>query len=63
METVSVLERKSGILDQAISALMNLGFRSSEIDAHSRELEQAAQAGADLSTLVKMGLSLLRKER
>ncbi|MBU1537127.1 Holliday junction branch migration protein RuvA [Myxococcota bacterium] len=63
METVSLLERKSGILNQGMSALMNLGFRSSEVDAISRELEKEAQAGADLSTLVKKGLTLLRKER
>ncbi len=62
METISTMERRSGLVAQSLSALLNLGFRSQEVDAIEAELEKEAQKGADLSTLVRKGLALLRKE-
>ncbi len=62
IETVTGLSKRSGLVERAVSALSHLGYRPGELENIAMELERAATKGRDLQELVRLGLSLLRKE-
>jgi holliday junction DNA helicase RuvA len=62
IETISLISKRSGIVEKAVSGLINMGYRASEVDTVIAELERESQAGSSLSAIVMKGLSLLRKE-
>ena len=60
METIGVGHTKG--VEQAVAALIQLGYKSIDINPIIHELQMEFDTGADISRLVRKGLQLLRKE-
>lgn len=52
---------KAGILEDIISALLNLGYTKSEIDEHILQLEEVIAKGGDIETALRESLKVMRK--
>jgi len=53
----------SSMLDRALSGLRNMGYRPQELTIVAGPLHEAAEQGAPAADLIRLGLSLLRKEK
>lgn len=52
---------KAGILEDVLSALLNLGYTKSEIDEHILQLEEATIKERDIETALRESLKVMRK--
>ena len=52
---------KAGILEDVLSALINLGYTKSEIDEHILQLEEANAKETDIETALRESLKVMRK--
>lgn len=52
---------KAGILEDVLSALINLGYTRSEIDEHILQLEEANAKETDIETALRESLKVMRK--
>jgi holliday junction DNA helicase RuvA len=52
---------KVGILEDVLSALINLGYTKSEIDEHILQLEEANAKETDIETALRESLKVMRK--
>ncbi len=59
LDAASELPR-SGIIEDIVSALINLGYKRSEIDKHIGELEEITNSGEDLETALRESLRVMR---
>jgi len=51
------------VVERALSGLRNMGYRPAELTAVAGTLHEAAGEGAPADALIRLGLSLLRKEK
>jgi Holliday junction resolvasome RuvABC DNA-binding subunit len=52
---------KAGILEDVISALLNLGYTKSEIDEHILQLEELSANENDIEMALRESLKVMRK--
>jgi Holliday junction DNA helicase RuvA len=52
---------KTGILEDTISALLNLGYKKPEIDEHISQLEEVATRDRDIETALRESLKIMRR--
>jgi holliday junction DNA helicase RuvA len=52
---------KAGILEDVLSALLNLGYKKNEIDEHILQLEEATAKEKDIETALRESLKIMRK--
>lgn len=53
--------REAGILEDVISALLNLGYKKNEIDEHISEIENIAARENDIETSLRESLKLMKR--
>jgi len=53
----------TSMLDRALSGLRNMGYRPQELTIVAGPLHEAAEQGVPAADLIRLGLSLLRKEK
>lgn len=53
----------ASMLDRALSGLRNMGYRPQELSVVAGPLHEAAEQGVAAADLIRLGLSLLRKEK
>jgi len=53
----------ASMLDRALSGLRNMGYRPQELTVVAGPLHEAAEQGVPAADLIRLGLSLLRKEK
>ncbi|PKN16861.1 MAG: hypothetical protein CVU65_18790, partial [Deltaproteobacteria bacterium HGW-Deltaproteobacteria-22] len=53
----------SSMLDRALSGLRNMGYRPQELTIVAGPLHEAAEQSVPAADLIRLGLSLLRKEK
>jgi hypothetical protein len=51
------------MLDRALSGLRNMGYRPQELTIVAGPLHEAAEQSVPAADLIRLGLSLLRKEK
>lgn len=51
----------SGVLQDVISALLNLGYKKGEIDEHLSEIESIAAGESEIETALKQSLKLMKR--
>jgi len=52
---------KAGILEDVISALLNLGYKKQEIDEHISQLEEATAKEKDIEAALRESLKIMRR--
>ncbi|MBI2485723.1 MAG: Holliday junction branch migration protein RuvA [Deltaproteobacteria bacterium] len=52
---------KAGILEDVISALLNLGYKKPEIDEHIAKLEELTSKEKDIETALRESLKIMRR--
>jgi Holliday junction DNA helicase RuvA len=52
---------KAGILEDVISALVNLGYKKPEIDEHIAKLEELTSKEKDIETALRESLKIMRR--
>jgi Holliday junction DNA helicase RuvA len=55
------VEKQVGILEDVISALLNLGYKKNEIDEHISKLEEVASNEKDMEIALRESLKIMRK--
>ena len=55
------VEKQVGILEDVISALLNLGYKKNEIDEHISKLEEVASNERDMEIALRESLKIMRK--
>ena len=55
------VEKQVGILEDVISALLNLGYKKNEIDEHISRLEEVASNERDMEIALRESLKIMRK--
>jgi Holliday junction DNA helicase RuvA len=53
--------KKAGILEDVISALLNLGYTKGEIDEHILQLEEVIATEKDIETALRESLKIMRR--
>ena len=61
IQPVGEVREKVGILEDVISALLNLGYTKSEIDEHILQLEETTAKERDIETALRESLKVMRK--
>jgi Holliday junction DNA helicase RuvA len=61
IQPVGEVVEKAGILEDVISALLNLGYKKQEIDEHISQLEEVAAKEKDIETTLRESLKIMRK--
>ncbi len=54
-------QREAGILEDVISALLNLGYKKNEVDEHISEIESITAGEDDIETALKHSLKLMKR--
>jgi Holliday junction DNA helicase RuvA len=55
------VEEQVGMLEDVISALLNLGYKKNEIDEHISKLEEVASQEKDIEIALRESLKIMRK--
>lgn len=55
------IQKEAGMLEDVISALLNLGYKKSEIDEHISEIEDISANESDIETALRKSLKLMKK--
>ncbi|MEW6145198.1 MAG: Holliday junction branch migration protein RuvA [Thermodesulfobacteriota bacterium] len=53
--------KRTGILEDVVSALLNLGYKRAEIDERVSEIERIASGESDIETALRESLKVMRK--
>jgi Holliday junction DNA helicase RuvA len=53
--------KKGGILEDVVSALLNLGYKRAEIDEHISEIERISAGESDIETALRESLKAMRR--
>ncbi|MEE9252395.1 MAG: Holliday junction branch migration protein RuvA [Thermodesulfobacteriota bacterium] len=51
---------RRGIVEDVVSALLNLGYKRAEVDGRIDEIERVSSSGADLETALRESLKIMR---
>ena len=55
------IHKEAGMLEDVMSALLNLGYKKSEIDEHISEIEDISANESDIETALRKSLKLMKK--
>lgn len=55
------IKKEAGMLEDVMSALLNLGYKKSEIDEHISEIEDISANGSDIEAALRKSLKLMKK--
>jgi Holliday junction DNA helicase RuvA len=55
------IQKEAGMLEDVMSALLNLGYKKSEIDEHIPEIEDISANESDIETALRKSLKLMKK--
>jgi len=61
LKIIGGIQKEAGMLEDVISALLNLGYKKSEIDEHISEIEDISANESDIETALRKSLKLMKK--